>query len=79
MRFWLPEEAKGIVQVNATAPGGMPVQREASKPAKANVYKLDFPVKPGETRFDLRYMVPFQESGTFTGKVLYQGRAPRGW
>lgn len=76
LHFWLPEEAKGIVQVNVTAPGGMPIQREASKTGKANVYKLDFPVKPGETRFDLRYLVPFQENGTFAGKVLYQGQGP---
>jgi hypothetical protein len=76
LRFWLPEESRGIVQVNATSPGGMPVQREASKTAKANVYKLDFPIKPGETRFDLRYLVPFQDNGSFTGKVLYQGQGP---
>lgn len=73
LRFWMPEAAKGIVQVNATAPGGMPVQRTAAKTAQAGVYKVDFPIKPGETRIDLRYLVPFTENGTYEGKVLHAG------
>lgn len=76
LRFWMPAAAKGIVQVNATAPGGMPVQRPAEKTAKSGVYKVDFPIKPGETRIDLRYLVPFQDNGTFEGKVLYTGQGP---
>ena len=31
LRFYLPPAAKGIVQVSATAPNGMPVQRPADK------------------------------------------------
>lgn len=73
LRFWMPEAAKGIVQVNATAPGGMPVQRTAVKTAQAGVYKVDFPIKPGETRIDLRYLVPFADNGTYEGKVLHKG------
>jgi hypothetical protein len=84
LQFWLPPEAQGIVKVSATSPGGMPVERDASKTARTNVYKLDFPVKPGETRFDVRYLVPFQENGAFAGKVMHEGQgktrvvAPRG-
>jgi hypothetical protein len=73
LRFWMPEAAKGIVQVNATAPGGMPVQRTAVKTAQANVYKVDFAIKPGETRIDLRYLVPFEPGEAYEGRVLHKG------
>ena len=71
LRFHLPESAKGIVQVNATAPQGMPVRRTAEKTAQANVYKVDFPMKPGESRIDLTYLVP--SGAPFHGRVLFPG------
>lgn len=73
LRFWLPPEAQGIVKVNATAPGGMPVERSAMKTSEPNVYKIEFPIKPGETRIDLRYLIPFPEDGVFSGRVLHRG------
>ncbi len=30
----------------------MPIQRPALKTKEPNVYKVDYPVRPGETRFD---------------------------
>ncbi len=53
-RFYLPPEAKGQVSVTINAAGGMPIQRPAQKTSQANVYKVDYPIKPGETRFDLQ-------------------------
>src|ERR1700681_120512 len=50
-RFFLPPEAKGQVSVTINAPGGMPIQRPAEKTNQANVYKVNYPIKPGETRF----------------------------
>ena len=76
LRFWLPEAAKNVVQVTALSPGSMPVQRDAEKTKQAGVYKLDFPIKPGETRIDVRYMVPRPDNGVFAGKVLYKGQGP---
>lgn len=70
LRFFLPPEAKGIVQVSVTAPNGMPLQREAEKTGKANVFKVDFPIKPGETRFELTYIVPYQDRAAFESKVI---------
>jgi hypothetical protein len=72
LKFYLPPAAKGIVQVNATAPQGMPVQRAAEKSPRAGVYKVDFPIKPGETRIDLTYLVPYQDSATFEGRILHK-------
>ena len=70
LRFFLPESAGGKVKVNATAPGGMPLGTPVKKTAEANVYAADFAVKPGETRFDLTYTVPYTEGTAYTGKVV---------
>ncbi len=71
LRFWLPPAARGIVQVSATSPGGMPVDRSAVQTSDPNVYKVEFPIKPGETRIDLRYLMPFSRDSAYEGKVLH--------
>jgi hypothetical protein len=76
LRFFVAS-ATGRIAVRATAPQGMPVERAAEKTATQGVYKVDFPVKPGETRFDLNYTAPFTSPGEFTGKVLHGGAAVR--
>lgn len=73
LKFVLPAAAQGKVKVQATAPQGMPVERAAEKTARPGVYKVDFPIKPGETRFELNYTVPYAAPATFEGKVLYPG------
>jgi hypothetical protein len=70
-RFFLPPEAKGQVSVTINAPGGMPIQRPAEKTNQANVYKVNYPIKPGETRFDLNYTVPVTSPLIFSGKILH--------
>lgn len=73
MRVLLPADKRGEPRVMVTAPRGMPVERSASATDEDNVYMIDFPVKPGETRFDLTYVVPEPESKVFAGKVLHGG------
>jgi hypothetical protein len=51
----------------------MPIDRAAEKTSTPNVYKIDFPVKPGETRFDVTYSTTLDGTGTFAGKVLHGG------
>ncbi|HLG98413.1 MAG TPA: carboxypeptidase-like regulatory domain-containing protein [Bryobacteraceae bacterium] len=70
-RFYLPPEANGKVQVTINATGGMPIQRPAEKTKEANVYKIDYPIKPGETRFDLNYTVPAANPMRFSTKILH--------
>jgi hypothetical protein len=70
VRFFLPPAANGAVQVNATAPQGMPVPQAAEKTSSKNIYKVAFAIKPGETRFDISYHVPFNAPGTFEGRIL---------
>ena len=69
LRFY----AHGVVdrvQANATAPGGMPIGAPVNKTAKPDIYAVDFPVKPGETRFDLTYTVPYTTGEPYEGKVV---------
>ena len=77
LRFFLPASANGAVKVEATAPQGMPIPQAADKTSTANVYKLAFPIKPGETRIDVGYNLPFNAPGTFEGKILYKGGPTR--
>ena len=70
-RFYLPPEAKGQVTVTVNAPGGMPIQRPAGKTKQENVYKVDYPIKPGETRFDLNYVVPVTAPLVYSSKILH--------
>ncbi|MGA2267115.1 MAG: hypothetical protein ABSH44_01475 [Bryobacteraceae bacterium] len=70
LQFYLPAAANGKVQVNATAPGGTPIEAAVKKTSKPDVYAVDFPVKPGETRFDLTYTVPYTDGTAYEGKIV---------
>lgn len=64
--FYVPKDAGGKIQVVVNTTGGMPVPRDAEKTRTPDIYKVDYPVKPGETRFDIGYSLP--PGDTFTGK-----------
>lgn len=68
IQFYLPPATNGAAQIVITAPGGMPITRPAGKTAMAGIYKVDYPVKPGETRMDVTYTIP--ASTKFSGKVV---------
>lgn len=70
LQFFLPAETQGQVVVNVLAPQGMPIRRAAEKTSTPNIYKVDFPIKPGESRIDLSYSLPFQTPARFESKVL---------
>jgi hypothetical protein len=70
LRLYIPD-LEGRIGVRCTAPGGLPIERAAEKTSTPGVYKIDFPIKPGETQFDVNYNVKFSSPGTFTGKVLH--------
>jgi hypothetical protein len=58
------------LQIRATAPGGVDVPASATKSPKPDIYKMDFPIKPGETRFDLTYSVPYTMGSQYEGKIV---------
>jgi hypothetical protein len=53
--FYLPKGADGGTSVTVQAPDGMPIQRPAEKTGRAGVFKVNYPLKPGKTGFDVRY------------------------
>ena len=71
LHFYLPPEANGKVQVTINTSGGMPIQRPAEKTKQENIYKVDYAIKPGETRFDLNYALPATNPMTFSSKILH--------
>jgi len=70
LKFYLPTAAKGIAQVKATAPQGMPIDRAAEKTNQKDIYKIDFPIKPGETSIQVNYLVPYSSGAVFEGKTV---------
>ena len=63
--FWLPEGA--IVEGSAAlAPGGMPVQAAPVPLTEKNHYTFLFPIRPGETRFQVTYRVAYSGKFAFT-------------
>jgi hypothetical protein len=70
IRFYLPPASNGQVNVSAQGPQGMPLPRAAEKTSKENVFKVDFPVKPGETQFQISYVLPVGAPFTFRGELV---------
>ena len=71
LRFFLPEAAQGVVRVSGTGPAGMPLTSTALPSETTGVYKVDFPLKPGENRIDLSYLLPHENGAEFTVRSMY--------
>ena len=67
---WIPGPAPQSVPLQITPPGGMPLNRTATATKREHIYKIDYPVVPGETRFDVNYTLPNATPLTFSGRVL---------
>ncbi len=78
LRFYLPPAANGQVRVNAQGPQGMPLPRPAEKTKQDDVFKVDFPIKPGETEFEINYALPVGSPFTFRGRVVNVDGMPAG-
>jgi hypothetical protein len=71
VRFYVPHEATGLGRVTVNPAGGMPIQRPALKTKDPDVYKVDYPVRPGETRFDINYTLPTTNPMIFADKEIH--------
>jgi hypothetical protein len=71
VRFYVPPGATGLTSVTVNPAGGMPIQRPALKTKDPNIYKVDYPVRPGETRFDVNYALPTTNPMIFTDKEIH--------
>ena len=71
VRFYVPPEAQKLDSVTVNPAGGLPIQRPALKTKDPNIYKVDYPIHPGETRFDLNYTVPTTNPMIFADKEIH--------
>jgi hypothetical protein len=68
-RFYLPRAANGQVRVNVQGPQGMPLPRAAEKTDQPDVFRISYPIKPGETQFEINYVIPAGSPFTYRGRV----------
>lgn len=67
--FYLPDGA--VVEGSAAlAPGGMPVQASPVPLGEPNHFAFIFPIRPGETRFQITYHLPYSGSLKFSPRVM---------
>jgi len=72
--FYLPAGAK-VEQLQARAPNGQPISAEAvpesEKTYDKNRYAIAFPLRPGETQFQLEFTLPYSGEIKIDPKPLY--------
>jgi len=68
--FYLPAGAK-IEQVQARSPNGQPIPTEATPQSDKNRYALAFPLRPGETQFQVEFTLPYSGEIKIDPKPLY--------
>ena len=67
--FALPAEAQ-LDSSDAKAPGGQPISSPATETNQKNTYAFSFPLKPGETQFQISYHLPYSGEASFAPKPL---------
>ncbi len=67
--FVLPAGAQ-LDSGDAKGPGGQPIQSPATETGQKNTYAFDFPLKPGETQFQISYHMPYSGQASFAPKPL---------
>jgi len=68
--FYLPAGAK-IEQLQARAPNGQPISADAAPQADKNRYAINFPLRPGETQFQVEFTLPYSGEIKIDPKPLY--------
>ena len=68
--FYAPPGVK-IEQVQARAPNGQPISAEAVPQAEKNRYAINFPLRPGETQFQMEFTLPYSGEIKIDPKPLY--------
>lgn len=77
VKVFVPAAAGENIMARVIAPGSMPVDRQPVKTAAANVWTVDYPVKPGETRFDFSYKLPASAGNVLETRLLNEGATPK--
>ncbi len=55
---------------DAKGPGGQPIQSPANETGQKNTYAFAYPLKPGETQFQIAYHMPYSGEASFSPKPL---------
>jgi hypothetical protein len=66
--FYLPQDAV-LEGATATGPGGMAVSNSPVPVGDPGHYAFIFPLRPGETRFQIGYRIPYSGSATLHARV----------
>jgi hypothetical protein len=68
--FYLPEGAQ-VDQSMAMTAGGQPINSAPLPQKQKNRYAFLFPLRPGETQFQVSYHMPYSGEASFDPKTLY--------
>jgi hypothetical protein len=68
--FYLPDGAK-IAQSMARTANGQPINSEPIPQKEKNRYAFNFPLRPGETQFQIAYQMPYTGSADLQPKTVY--------
>ncbi len=68
--FFLPPNAK-LEQVEARAPNGQPIAAESAPQKEKDRYSVQFPLRPGETQFQIAFTLPYSGKMTIDPKPIY--------
>jgi hypothetical protein len=68
--FYLPDGAQ-IDQAMAKTQGGQPINASAVPQKEKNRYAIMFPLRPGETQFQIEFHVPYSGEASLDPRLLY--------
>ena len=76
-QVYVPEAGTASAKVSITAPGGMPISREITPSRMPGFFKIDYPLKPGETRFEVTYTLPASKPLVFESRIAQNAQPLR--
>ncbi|HET7209343.1 MAG TPA: carboxypeptidase regulatory-like domain-containing protein [Terriglobales bacterium] len=68
--FYLPDGAQ-VEQAMAKTAGGQPINASAVPQADKDRYAFIFPLRPGETQFQIAYRLPYSGEATLNPRTIY--------
>jgi hypothetical protein len=70
-QFYLPEGAQ-VDQAEAMTANGQPISADAVPQKEKNLYAINYPLRPGETQFQVVYHQTYSGSASFDPKLTYK-------
>jgi hypothetical protein len=71
--FYLPEGAK-VAQAMARTANGQPINSSAVPQGEKNKYAFIFPLRPGETQFQVQFTLPYSGEASLDPKLPYSAQ-----